>query len=150
MTQECGDFVPLSPRLDPGNRDVGTERPGLATEAQLVKKLLSLLKDEFNLTPALANSYPDDIHPLQVRKRSSALDLEGEWWKGHLRKSRLYFLNFRGADIPEKFQSQMDVPSFHRFQISSQRGERRHNGFDLRENFFILKIDRNETANLAA
>src|SRR2546430_11753995 len=147
MTQECGDFVPLSSRLDPGYSDVGTERPGLATETEPVKKLLSLLKDEFNLTPALANSYPDDIHPLQVRKRSSALDLEGEWWKGHLRKSRFYFLNFRGADIPEELQSQVDVLSFHGFQISSQRGERRHDGFDLRENFFILKVDRDETAN---
>ena len=84
MTQECGDFVPLSPRLDPGNRDVGTERSGLATETELVKKLLSLFKDEFNLTPALANSYPDDIHPLEAWKRSSALDLEGERWECYL------------------------------------------------------------------
>jgi len=150
MTQECGDFVPLSSRLDPGYSDVGTERSGLATEAQLVKKLLSLLKDEFDLTPALANSHPDNIHPLEVRKRSSALDLEGEWGKSHLRKSRLYFLNSRGADTPEEFQSQVDVLSFHGFQISSQRGERRHDGFDLRENFFIHKINRDETANLAA
>ncbi len=67
-----------------------------------------------------------------------------------MRKSGLYFFNFRGADIPEEFQSQMDVLSFHRFQISSERGERRHDRFDLRENFFILKIDRDETANLAA
>ena len=119
MTQEYGDFVPLSPRLDPGNRDVGTERPGLATETEPVKKVLSLFKDEFDLTPAFANSYPDYIHPLEVRKRSSALDLEGEWWKSHLRKSGLYFLNFRGADIPEEFQSQVDILSFHRFQISS-------------------------------
>src|SRR6266849_2522779 len=119
MTQECGDFVPLSSRLDPGYSDVGTERSSLATEAELMKKLLILLKDEFNLTPPLANSYPDDIHSLEVRKVSGTLDLEGEWWKSHLRKSGLYFPEFRGADIPEEFQSQVDVLSFHRFQISS-------------------------------
>ncbi len=119
MTEESRDFVPLSPRLDPGYSDVGTERSSLATEPELVKKLLSLLKDEFNLTPALANSYPDDIHPLEVRKGSGTLDLEGEGWKSHLRKSGLYFPEFRGADIPDEFQSQVDVLSFHRFQISS-------------------------------
>jgi len=73
---------------------VGTERPGLATETEPVKKLLSLLKDEFNLTPAIANPYQMTFILPQVRKRSSALDLEGEWWKGHLRKSRFHFLNF--------------------------------------------------------
>ena len=119
MTEESRDFVSLSSGLDPCYGDVGTERSGLATETEPVKKLLSLFKDEFDLTPAFANSYPDYIHPLEVRKRSSALDLEGEWWKSHLGKSGPYFLNFRGADIPEEFQSQVDILSFHRFQISS-------------------------------
>ncbi len=66
MPEECGDFVSLSPRLDPCNGDVRAERSGLTAETELVKKLLSLFKDEFDLTPALANSYPDDIHPLEV------------------------------------------------------------------------------------
>ena len=115
MAEESRDFVSLSPRLDPGYGDVGTERSGLATESELMKKLLCLFKDKFYLTPTLANSYPDYIHPLEVRKRSSAPDLEGEGWKSHLRKSGLYFPEFRGADIPEEFQSQVDVLSFHRF-----------------------------------
>src|SRR3989442_14130736 len=149
MTQECGDFVPLSPRLDPGYSDVGTERSSLATEAELMKKLLSLFKDEFDLTPALANSYPDDIHPLEVREGSGAIDLKGERWKSQLRKGRLYFLKFRRADIPEEFQSQVNVLLLDRVQISSDGYEGRHDRFDLRQNFLILKIDRDETASRA-
>ena len=149
MPEECGDFVSLSPRLDPCNGDVRAERSGLTAETELVKKLLSLFKDEFDLTPALANSYPDDIHPLEVREGSGAIDLKGERWKSQLRKGSPYFLKFRRADVPEKFQSQVNVLLLDRFQISSDGYEGRHDRFDLRQNFLILKIDRDETASRA-
>jgi len=149
VTQESCDLVPLSPRLNTGDSDVRAERSGLTAETELVKKLLSLFKDEFDLTPALANSYPDDIHPLEVREGSGAIDLKGERWKSQLRKGRLYFLKFRRADIPEEFQSQVNVLLLDRFQISSDGYEGRHDRFDLRQNFLILKIDRDETASRA-
>lgn len=94
MTKEGGDLISLSLRPDPGNSDVRTERTVLTAETELMKKPLSLLIDDFNLTPRLANSYPDDIHPLEVRKSSSTSDLKGEWWKGYLCKDGLYFLKF--------------------------------------------------------
>src|SRR5207237_5238880 len=86
VTQESCDFVPLSPRLNTGDSDVRTEGSSLPAETKLEKKLLDLLKDQLDLTPTLTNSYPDDIHPLEVWKRSSALDLEGERWECYLCK----------------------------------------------------------------
>ena len=100
MTQESGDFVPLSSRLDPGNSDVRAERSGFSTETELVEKLLSLLVDELYLTPTILNSHPDDIHPLEVRKRASPLDLKREGRECYLGEGRLDFVKFGGADVP--------------------------------------------------
>lgn len=88
-------------------------------ETELVEKFLGLFVDEFNLTPTFLDSYPDDIHPLEVWKRTSALDLKGEGRECYLGKGRLDFIKFGGADVPKEFQGQVNIFSLDRFQISS-------------------------------
>ena len=100
MTQEGGDFVPLSSRPDPCNGDVRAEGSGFSTETELMEKLLGLLVDELDLTPSFFDSYPDDTHPLQVRKRASTLDFKGEGWERYLGKSRLDLIKFGNGYIP--------------------------------------------------